>query len=318
MVHGMSGTWRRLTEYADDHHGTISAALAHQMGASTSTLVAWCEHGRLIRRAPEAYVVAGTPATWHQRVAVAAASTKGWASHRTAAALWELRGFDRRQIEVVTPRWARRGRVEWIVHETSRLRGVDLVEVSGIPCTSVARTILDLPAVATPFAVGEALDDACRRWPGILAVVTQRFLELAGRGRKGTQLLRAMLQERHGTGRFAQSGFETMARLLVQEVGLPDPVLQHHVQDDDFSAYLDMAWPPIRWAVECDSLAWHGGKRPHEWDRYRRRRIKERGWDLVEVTYDDVTKRRHETGQQLRRLYQAREAAILASLSSSC
>ena len=49
------------------------------------------------------------------------------------------------------------------MHESRTLRGVDLDEVDGIPCTSVPRTILDLPAVAHPFLVGQALDDACRR-----------------------------------------------------------------------------------------------------------------------------------------------------------
>lgn len=46
------------------------------------------------------------------------------------------------------------------------------------------------------------------------------------------------------------------------------------------------------WHRECDSMAHHSGTRAHEWDRMRRRRLKAPGWDLVEVTYDDVTLRR--------------------------
>ncbi len=67
-------------------------------------------------------------------------------------------------------------------------------------------------------------------------------------------------------------------------------MLQHAVRDGDFVAYLDLAWPAVRWAVECDSLAHHSGKRAHEWDRARRRRLKRLGWDVVEVTYDQVTR----------------------------
>lgn len=198
------------------------------------------------------------------------------------------------------------------MHETRRFGGVDIAEVEGIPCTSVARTVLDLPAVAHPFAVGQALDYACRTWPGMLDTIVARFLELAGRGRRGTRLMRAMLDERLGRGTFAQSGFETSALRLVRSIGLPEPMLQNHVRDGKFSAYLDLAWPPIRWAVECDSLAWHSGKKSHEWDRFRRRKLKQLGWDLVEVTYDDVTKRRRQTGQQLRELYHARKIAVSA------
>jgi hypothetical protein len=203
-----------------------------------------------------------------------------------------------------------RTRKDWIVHESRRLRGVDLDEVDGIPCTSIARTILDLPAVVHPFKVAQALDYACRRWPETLHAVSQRFLELGCRGRKGTRLLRAMLEERHGEGRFVQNDFEKMARQLVRSVGLPDPTAQFHVRDGEFSAYLDLAWPLIRWGLECDSLAWHSGKRAHEWDRFRRRKLKQLGWDIVEVTYDDVTKRRRETGEQLHALYRARERTI--------
>lgn len=307
-------SWDRLTGHARDHHGTIATAAATEFGISTASLSRWHKMGRLLHPADGVYVVAGTPETWHQRVAVATASTAGWASHRTAAALWGLREFERRQIEVLRQHGQARARSDWMVHETRRFRGVDIAAVDGIPCTAVARTILDLPAVAHPFAVGQALDYACRTWPGMLETVVTRFLELASRGRKGTRLMRAMLNERLGRGAFAQSGFETTTRKLVRSVGLPDPVLQHCVRDGGFSAYLDLAWPPIRWAVECDSLAWHSGKQSHEWDRFRRRKLKQLGWDLVEVTYDDVTKRPAQTGEQLRDLYRARETSVLAAL----
>ncbi|MGH9213191.1 MAG: hypothetical protein ACRD2C_21340 [Acidimicrobiales bacterium] len=149
----------------------------------------------------------------------------------------------------------------------------------------------------------------------MLDAIVARFLELASRGRKGTRMMRAMLNERLGRGTFAQSGFETVTMRLVCSVGLPEPVLQHHVRDGAFSAYLDLAWPAILWAVECDSLAWHSGKQSHEWDRFRRRMLKQLGWDIVEVTYDDVTKRRRTTGEQLRELYVARKRAVIPALN---
>jgi hypothetical protein len=71
-------------------------------------------------------------------------------------------------------------------------------------------------------------------------------------------------------------------------------------------AYLDLGWPAIKWGVECDSLAFHSGKKAHESDRARRRRLKQLGWDLVEVTYDDITKQPVETGRQLRALHRQR------------
>jgi hypothetical protein len=313
----MSERWKRLVSYTHDHHGVISARVASELGIPGSALRSWCSQQRLARPAPEVYVVAGASPSWRQHVSVAVHSTDGWASHRTAASLWELDGQQSRHVGVLTPKGRRRERHgEWVVHETRRLRGVDLDEIDGIPCTAVARTILDLPAVVRPFAVAQALDTACRRWPDALETTAQRFLEISGRGRKGTALLRAMLDERLGRGRFTQSAFETLALRLVKAIGLPEPVPQYEVREGTFVAFLDLAWPAIKWGLECDSLAWHSGKRAHEWDRKRRRRLKQLGWDLVEVTYDDVTKRRHQTAEQLRALHRARTHTVLSLLSA--
>jgi hypothetical protein len=302
--------WARLSAHAACHHGVIGWGAAVDLGVSESTAISWIRSGRLLRAAPGTLVVAGAPPTWRQRAAVAEVSGGGWTSHRTAAALRELDGFPPRQIEVVTLHGRRRKRTDWIVHESRTLRGVDLDEVDGISCTTVVRTLLDLPAVAHPFLVGQALDHACRRDRGTLDEIVVRHSELSRRGRRGTRLMDRLLAERLGTGRFAGSGFETRTVALVRRAGLPDPVLQHAVRDGEFVAFLDLAWPTIRWAVECDSLAHHSGKRAHEWDRTRRRHLKRLGWDIVEVTYDQVTKAPRATGSELRELYELRRRAV--------
>jgi len=295
--------WSLLAQHAAHRHGAIGRRSALELGLSESTLTSWVDQRRLLRPAANVLVIAGSAVTWRQRASVAALSGGGFASHRTAAALWALDGFEPRQIEVLTLHGLRRRRSAWVVHETRNLRGVDLDEVDGIPCTSVVRTVLDLPAVAHPFRVAQALDCACRRRPGTLEAVAQRHRELKRQGRRGSRVMAEMLAERLGTGRFTDSGFEASAVRLVRRFGLPEPVLQHCVRDGDFVAFLDLAWPAIRWAVECDSLAHHFGKRAHEWDRLRRRRLKRLGWDVVEVTYDQVTKQAGTTGRELRDLY---------------
>src|SRR5262249_34389012 len=154
--------------------------------------------GRLDHPAPEVFVVRGTPGDWRQRVRIATGSGAAWASHRTAAALWRLDGFTAGPVEVVTFHGRRPARAEGTAPESRRLRGVDLAEVDGIACTALARTILDLPAVAHPSLVARALDDACRRHRGLLDAVAQRHLELPRRGRRGAVLMTAMLDERLG------------------------------------------------------------------------------------------------------------------------
>ncbi len=223
--------WPQVAGYAARHHGVIGSCAAAGLGASASTIARWVELERVRRPAPGVLVVAGAPPTWRQRVAVAAVSGGALASHRAGAALRELDGFPPRQVEVLTLHGRRRKRSAWIVHESRTLRGADVDEVDGIPCTTIARTLIDLPATSHPFLVAQALDHACRRRPGTLEEVVARHLELTRRGRRGVRLLDRLLEERLGTGRFAGSGFETKTVTLVRRAGLPDPVLQHAVRD---------------------------------------------------------------------------------------
>jgi predicted transcriptional regulator of viral defense system len=308
----MDRAWSRLTAFARSRHGVLTWAEAIGLGIPPHRLQSWERSGRLVRVAPQVYMVAGVPETWRQRVRVATGSGAAWASHRTAAALWGINGFDGRIIEVVTPRGRRRKRRSWTVHESRTLRGVDLAVAGGIPATSVVRTILDLPAVAHPYLVGKALDYACRRDEHMLEAVTRRHRELPRRGRRGAVLMSEMLDERTGTEGSTDTDFETEALRLVRSIGLPEPVPQFRVRDGEFVAYLDLAWPDIMWLIECDSLDSHSGKGPHEWDRMRRRHLKRLGWDGVEITYDDVTKRAAKTGGELRELYDMRAAAAAA------
>jgi hypothetical protein len=80
--------------------------------------------------------------------AVLAAGDGAVLSHRSAAALWELRR-DRRVIsEVLAPR-GRRPTGPVLVHSYRRLDPRDVTVRNGIPVTTVARTLVDLADVLT-------------------------------------------------------------------------------------------------------------------------------------------------------------------------
>ena len=304
-----------LADLARRQHGllTWSQLLGHGVGGDTVGL--WLASGRLERVAPEVYRIGGVPESWLQSVMAATLDSGGWASHRTAAALHGLDGHQGTIIEIVVERWRRSGRrPPYVVHETKDLRGSDMTTVRGIPCTSLVRTLVDLPAVAHFFRAGQALDDALRKDDAVLIQVRRRFVEVARRGRNGTTAMRALLNERDGEYIPPGSSFEARTLRLIREAGLDEPTKQLKVSDDDFVAFLDFGWLELQYWLECDSLAHHSGKRAHEWDRARRRRLKAIGWDGVEVTYDDVTKRPSAVGRELSGLLDARRS-LLASIS---
>ena len=86
----------------------------------------------------------------------------------------------------------------------------------------------------------------------------------------------------------AQSPQETRLRLALVRAGLPAPVAQHRVFDDDgFLARVDFAYPDLRIAIEYDGL-WHGERRAFLADRRRLNRLNAAGWLVLHVTLEDL------------------------------
>ncbi|HEX2381225.1 MAG TPA: hypothetical protein VHI95_01205 [Acidimicrobiales bacterium] len=290
-------------------HGLITTQQLREFCVPRPTVSGWLSQQRLERLSPSVYRVGGAPDTWYQRVMRATLDTGGLASHRTSGALHGFDGQDGRLIEVVVERWKRSSHHDgYIVHETKDLRGVDIATRFGIPCTSLVRTLIDLPAVEHPFRVEQALDHACRVNAGILSAVNDRFLQVARRGRNGTRLMRKLLGERTGEYIPPGSTFEKLALDWIAQAGIETPVKQFKVVDGDFTAYLDLAWPELLFAMECDSLAFHFGKAAQQWDRRRRRHLKRLGWEVAEYSYDEV-----KSGAFIREL---RQLLVLASKTS--
>ena len=84
------------------------------------------------------------------------------ASHRAAAALHRYDGFAPGVIEVLVPMHVFHRRKNVIVHHTRSLPEIDRDRVGPIPVTSMARTLIDLGAVASADQVEEAFDGAER------------------------------------------------------------------------------------------------------------------------------------------------------------
>jgi very-short-patch-repair endonuclease len=278
-------------EVGRSQHGVVTTAQLVSAGIGRATITDWVHRGLLIKAAPEVYRLPGAPVTWAQRATVAALTTGGVASHRTAAHLWQLDGFPATIIEVVSPRWKRRRRLSCIVHESTSLRDIDLTAVNGVPCTSLVRTLVDLPAVCSIDRAGQALDAARRRQPDLLAHVRRRFLEVARRGRRGTTKMRLLLADRLGEPIPTESYFEAMFLRLVLDAGLPRPEIQFDILTPAGRFRVDFAWPGRSVYAECNGYAFHSSKRAVQRDSTRRRALVRAGWRPLDFTYDDVALR---------------------------
>ena len=81
-------------------------------------------------------------------------------SHRSAAALLNLRGSARALIDVSTPGRGKRTRPGIDLHRSTTLKPPDTTRVSNIPCTTVARTLLDLAEVINRRSLERAFDES--------------------------------------------------------------------------------------------------------------------------------------------------------------
>lgn len=281
-----------LWDLAARQHSAFSRSQARMRGVTDDRLRDLVARRFVTRAAPEVYVLRGVAPTWRQRLMVATLSIPGaMASHRAAARLWGLDGFETAPIEILVVRGRKRARAPraTVLHETMDLKAKDLDERDGIPCTSMVRTLVDLPAVVHEFKAGVALDQVHRRDQTVLPRVLDRHREVARRGRNGTVALRELLAER-GHGELVDSGFERKALRLIARSPLPRPVTQHHVVDRDFQCWLDIAWPDRMVAMECHSYEHHSSVRAVRRDALRRRRLGRLGWTVREYSYHEVTR----------------------------
>jgi len=257
------------------------------------------------------YRLAGSPRTWEQRLlGLVLAAGPAAASHRSAAALLGIPGFERcGLVEVTTPR-PRRHRTEGqLVHRWRPFPAHHLTVVEGIVTTRVARTLCDLAGVLHPARTERAIDNCLARGIATPGAMQATFYDLASRGRKGTALLRRLLAERSEGYVPPASELEARFRDLVRDAGLLEPVLQLDAGDDEtWIGRVDVAYPTARLLIELDSHLHHSSKLDQEADDSRDRRLQRAGWRVVRFTWDDLVKSPDRVLSDLRHLLESAAA----------
>lgn len=225
------------------------------------------------------------------------------ASHRSAAALWCLRGADRPPVvEVTVPGAARHRLAGVVVHRSAQLPSCDVTRRSAVPVTTPARTLLDLGAVA-PQLVEAAMEDALLR--GLVSLSSlRRVLERSGaQGRAGTAVLRRLVDERDPSLAPTESPLEDALLGLLRRHGLPEPVRQHPVAlPGGRLVRLDFAYPDLKLGIEADGRIWHSGRADFQRDRERGNLLARLGWTVLRFGSDDLRRRGDRVAVEVSRL----------------
>ena len=206
---------------------------------------------------PRVLRLVGAPVTDRQRAMAAVLDAGGGAvvSHGSAAALWELPGFDLRRIHVSRARSATsRPTTLAAVHHPRALPEHHRSVCHRIPVTTLARTVVDLAATAHPARVELALHAAVR--VGLAWTVAHDVVrELSARGRTGVGVARRLVAAGAGT-RPLGSGLEGRLLRILAGAGIPEPRRQVDVGGAEWAGRVDFYYEDVGLVIEVDG-AWH-------------------------------------------------------------
>ena len=187
------------------------------------------------------------------------------------------------------PTSVRHQRTNVIVHHTGTLTAADRSRVGPIPVTSVARTLIDLGAVASRNRVEEAFDGAERDRAVQRRQVETRYRELRAPGRNGIGVMTRVLDRRLAIANVPRSVLERRMLRLLQRARLPVPVVGHPVRLSASARYvLDFAYLDAGLGIEVDGHGTHALRRERASDNDRMNDLENAGWTIRRFTYEQV------------------------------
>jgi predicted transcriptional regulator of viral defense system len=303
----------RLARLATRQHGVVSVHQIGELGLSARGVRHRAEAGRLHRIHDSIYSL--MPLTLLTRngrfmAAVLACGPSAALSHRSAAALHEIRRTDRANIDVTIPQRSPRKHARLDIHRSTTLAPEDVTRVLRIPCTTVPRTLLDLAQVITTRQLERALDQA-----EILQLLDiDALLDQIERNKRrpAAKRLRAVLDEHYIGSTPTWSELEELLLAGCRRRDVPMPEVNAYVDPEDGDPNVlrvDFVWRNERVIVETDGHRTHSTRQAQEEDRWRDQRLQAAGWIVMRITWRQLTRKPDEVLDRLARLLRRRQHA---------
>ena len=289
-----------VAELAVRQHGVVSVGQLRRIGLDAKAVARGVTAGHLYRLHEGVYAVGRPALSWRGSylAAVLACGPGAVLSHWSAG---RIHGLTERSRLTVTIPHTRAGPAGIEVHRSRMLAPLDVTELDGIPVTSVARTLLDLAAVAPGRELARLVDRAERLRLFDLAAVEEVLAR--ARGRRGARALRAAIAD--WRPRDTRSELEDGFADMVDSARLEPPLFNVLVDGERGRYEVDALWPARRVVVELDGFAYHRTRRDRERDAERDADLELAGYRVVRLTRGDVTQRRDRTTRRLERLIPA-------------
>ena len=278
---------RQARIVAGRQHALVTLDQLRSIGFDEATIRARAAAERIFRLRDGIYSLTPPSFTPTQRLrsATLACGHGSLLSHFDAAAVLRIAESRPGPIHVtVDPSSGRRtGQLEGIVIHRSSVPAVDAGRGDGIPCTSAARTIFDLAALAGVEELEEMMIAANSL--GILNWGRLEELVEAGRGRRGIRALRGLVVEEPERVR---SKTEMAMKRICRSIDFEDPSMNRIIEVAGRRFEVDFHWPRLRLVVEVDGYRFHASRKRLNDDRERDQLLTIDGWTVVRFTRDQV------------------------------
>jgi hypothetical protein len=260
-------------------HGLVTAVQLLEAGLTRRMIARRVEKGTLHRIHRGVYRVGHIAPSTKARylAAVLAAGEGALLTGKAAAHLMKLFRGSEPPPEVVAPKERRIQGV--ITHRSSTISARDRWSHNGIPCTTIARTLVSL---AESFPE-EELARACHQATVLYRTQPEDVEAVLARhpNAQGATILRRILR---GDTKTTLSKLERRFLQLLRANGLELPETNKEHQ----GRYIDCRWPARHLTVELDSYRYHATRHAWEQDRQREREARRRGDDFRRFTSGDV------------------------------
>ncbi len=281
---------RALATLAERQHGVVALRQLERLGLTASGARNRVARGRLHRVHRGVYAVGHPAIAPRGRImaAVLACGIGTAASHRTSTSLFDLGLRSSALIDVTAPRAAGRGRAGIRVHSAATLTARDVTTIDGIPCTTLARTLLDIAGEVTRRELERAVDRA--EVLRLLDVAAIDDVLARADGRRGAAVLRSVLAEHRAGSTLTRNELEERFLAVCRAAAVAPDGVNHWIADPDGGGFeADFLWRDARLVAEVDGRDVHATRRAFEHDRRRDQRLMRLGWRVVRFTWRQVT-----------------------------
>ena len=278
-----------IAALAERQYNVVTARQLQGLGLGARNIRLRAERGRLHTLYRSVYAVGSRNLSreGHWLAAVYACGAGSVLSYRSVAAHWGMRQSAQASIDVTSPSRSGRANPGIRVHSGATLAPADITLHEGIPCTTVARTLLDLADVLSFDALDRAVHEAVCRCLFDGREVNEALAR--ANGRRGATKLRAVLADPgHLEGPLPHAGIEERFFAFCRQQRLPRPEVHQEIPTATETLEVDFLWRDQRLVVETDSRAWHSTVRTRERDASRDRLLDDAGYCVRRCTWAQV------------------------------